>query len=1220
MRKHKRHYVRPVLYVSFLFSVYLAIHGCQHDLPGEDPGTLSMFVNQIPFAGLEGLTLHVIRTEAVHTTDLSVRGEIIVLGARRLDLELVGFPSITPKFAASWSGVPPGFILQLRFIVEGATITLQGVEHEVKMPSGQQTGFKVISAETLVEIIDQAETEITVQLDPDESLLNNRGQGFILKPVIKVLSGQVTSLPINLFRPDELIVLFQDTAGEQEMTDLIADADTEVIYRSPYSPFFQLRTLSGTTPDEARVVFKTSAIVVAVEKNAIGYDLGASFVFTDEDPAFDSQWYFENRNPPDTGGDISALEAWGITTGDHDVIIAALDSGFDITHDDIQGRIWVNPGEIADTSNDDDGNGFPDDVNGWNFVDTNNDIDDVHWLSHGTATGSVIAAKGNNLSHIAGVMFDVQLMPVKVSNVTMAGVEEPADVDEAISAWLFGMEYAVNNGAIITNTGLMWIVDSEKAVGYQAMFEDRVGAKGLHFFAAGNESLNIDNDPLFFFPAEMDIPNSIVVTASTPRDERLSGANVGHISVDLAAPGQYIYALSPNNFLSLGSGTSFASPIAAGVAGLVASIRADLRENPLELRSLVMDNVKSLSAFSKTVSGGRIDAFKAVKAALDEIVTTPPQTTLIHPNGLEKWLVGSRAVIRWIPRPGSLAKLKIEYSTDGGANFPNLVVASTPEKDGFFEWTVRGPNLPSKTVRIRLQQIVGDTAGTLVPIAESNADFTISSIVRIMPIGDSITFGNAQVWAPGIGRPCPISVSYSYRSELSSILKTLEEPPGTAFFDFVGTETARPLNDDPFDGDHYSAFARKVAHVVSDVVTPDTITEKLGILALRTPPDGTDEVPHIALIHFGTNDINTATPNFAAIRANLVLLINRLRAANPAMRILIARIIPRAPRFAAFPSVSAANIEGLNAQIAAIPNEVNVPPFTDYPVLLVDPNAHFDQWTLPDFSTWELEGYDQWITDGLHPSLEGDKVIAEKWFDGLAGVFTDLGGLLVDPPGLIQVDENGNKSFTIALRHKPASDVDVEVTWINGDTDLDVEDVEGVSPVDLTFTSADWFTPQTVVVTAADDADSINDSAIFTLTAVDSVTGQRWLAFVRAEEVEDDLLSLVVTIPGPPVGAGELGKPYDPLMVPTSGTAIFKVALSQPADVTVYVTAVVGLNDNPRLGILSGQQLDFVIADGTSSKDVTLHILPQIDSDLCRGFLVTATDLAPVEIMAKQGP
>ena len=139
---------------------------------------------------------------------------------------------------------------------------------------------------------------------------------------------------------------------------------------------------------------------------------------TPNDPLFSNLWGLHNTGQSVNGtsgtadADMDGQEAWDLSTGSNTVIIAVIDSGVDYNHPDLSGNIWVNSGEIAGNGVDDDGNGYVDDVRGWDFVDDDNNQIDV--VGHGTHVSGTIAAVGNNHIGISGVCWQAKIMPLRV--------------------------------------------------------------------------------------------------------------------------------------------------------------------------------------------------------------------------------------------------------------------------------------------------------------------------------------------------------------------------------------------------------------------------------------------------------------------------------------------------------------------------------------------------------------------------------------------------------------------------------------------------------------------------------------------------------------------------------------------------------------------------------------------------------------------------------------
>jgi len=249
------------------------------------------------------------------------------------------------------------------------------------------------------------------------------------------------------------------------------------------------------------------------------------------DPDFNMLWGLNNTGQTfgTVDADIDAPEAWDITTGSTNVIIAVIDTGVAYNHPDQNENIWVNTAEIAGNGIDDDGNGYIDDIYGWDFIDNDGYPEDYE--GHGTHVSGTIAAKGNDGIGMVGVMWSAKIMPIRFLGVSGAG-----DIGNAVEA----ITYAVNNGARIINAS--WGSGGYSLTLYYAI--DDAGSKDVLFVAAaGNEGKDSDSFP--FYPASFNLPNIISVAATDDDDNLAYFSNYGATSVDLAAPGVDIHSSIP---------------------------------------------------------------------------------------------------------------------------------------------------------------------------------------------------------------------------------------------------------------------------------------------------------------------------------------------------------------------------------------------------------------------------------------------------------------------------------------------------------------------------------------------------------------------------------------------------------------------------------------------------------------------------------------------------
>lgn len=340
------------------------------------------------------------------------------------------------------------------------------------------------------------------------------------------------------------------------------------------------------------------------------------------DPRFSEQWALQNTGQTGgaSGSDINAITAWGMSTGSDSIVVAVIDTGVDYTHPDLAQNIWTNPGEIAGNGIDDDGNGYIDDVHGYDFI--NNDNDPMDDNGHGTHCAGVIGAVGNNGVGISGVNQKVKIMPLKF-------LKKDGNGDTAAS--LNAIAYARKMGANVISCSWGGTARS------QALADAIAATNKLIVCAAGNSGTN--NDVIPHYPSGFDSSQIVAVAASDASDGIPSYSNYGQISVDVAAPGDWILSTYPTalgyQYIKM-KGTSMATPHVSGLAALLLSKNPAL--SPDQLKQLIISNVDQVPAFSgKTVSGGRIDAGKTLSAAgggpTPTPTTTPVSQIVALPNG-----------------------------------------------------------------------------------------------------------------------------------------------------------------------------------------------------------------------------------------------------------------------------------------------------------------------------------------------------------------------------------------------------------------------------------------------------------------------------------------------------------------------------------------------------------------------------------------------------------
>ncbi|RMD93346.1 MAG: T9SS C-terminal target domain-containing protein [Calditrichaeota bacterium] len=296
---------------------------------------------------------------------------------------------------------------------------------------------------------------------------------------------------------------------------------------------------------------------------------------------------------------IQATAAWDITQGDTSVVIAIVDTGVDWAHPDLEANIWHNPGEIPDNGIDDDGNGYVDDVLGWDFGDEDSDPANRSTSpvgSHGTEVAGTAAAVTNNSTGIAGIAFRCKIMPIKV-------ISDQASDQGQIFLGFEGIKYAADQGAQIINAswgGPRHSLFEQDIINYAR-------ARGsLVIASAGN-----GNNPGKIYPAAYS--GVLAVTATTKNDLKANFSTFGPW-VDLAAPGVSILTTTRDNHYRFVSGTSFSAPLASGVAALVKSLHPDWTAGEIgEQIRVSADNINGVNpAFQNMLGHGRLNALRAL--------------------------------------------------------------------------------------------------------------------------------------------------------------------------------------------------------------------------------------------------------------------------------------------------------------------------------------------------------------------------------------------------------------------------------------------------------------------------------------------------------------------------------------------------------------------------------------------------------------------------------
>jgi subtilisin family serine protease len=415
------------------------------------------------------------------------------------------------------------------------------------------------------------------------------------------------SWPATLFcrEPDraeyvsgEVLVQFRSGASE-----LLAQSTHGIVGSTPIKRFTHVNVNRVRIPDHWTVeetveFYRLDPGVEYVEPNYYRHATA-----TPNDVHFGLQWGMHNIGQ--SGGtedaDLDGPEAWDVETGNSSIVVAVLDTGVALDHEDLAGNLWMNNGEDwvdgspGNNGVDDDGNGRVDDYYGWDFANGDNDPDDDS-DGHGTHVAGIIAAEGNNGMGITGVCWRASLMSLKTHNAE--GIGLVSDEIEAI-------DYAIEKGAQVINASFGG--SSFSQLEYDAI--KRAGEAGV-LFVAGAGNLGTDNDTNPVYPASHDLDNIISVAASDQNDHLGGSSNYGIGSVDVAAPGVNVYSTTVGNSYQYRSGTSMAAAHVSGLASLIWS--EDFGMTCAQVKDRILNSVDFQNSLNGLLStGGRVNAYNA---------------------------------------------------------------------------------------------------------------------------------------------------------------------------------------------------------------------------------------------------------------------------------------------------------------------------------------------------------------------------------------------------------------------------------------------------------------------------------------------------------------------------------------------------------------------------------------------------------------------------------
>jgi len=437
--------------------------------------------------------------------------------------------------------------------------------------------------------------------------------------------------------------------------------------------------------EQVQAELEKSGLAAFVEKDYL-----AEGAAVPNDPSYASQWYLAK---------INASMAWDVSRGNSGEVVAVVDSGVDSTHPDLSGKLAA----------------------GWNFLAANEDTSDV--LGHGTAVAGAVAAMTDNLAGISGLAWNNRIMPLVVLN--SSNYASYSNIAAAII-------WAADHGARAINVS----IGGTSASSTLQSAVDYAWSKGAVVFASAMNSAT--STPAY--PAACD---KVVAVASTTESDTLASFSNYGTWIDVTAPGTSILTTRRGGDYSYWQGTSFSSPLVAGAAALMWSANPKL--SPSALVDLLRANTDDLGApgFDATYGYGRLNAYKAVQAALSSVSydTSPPSVAISYP-------ASGATVAGAIQVQGSatdnVAVTKVEFYVDGQLAGSSTLAAFS------FGWNTAAVSNGSHTLAVKAYDGAGNVGSASLQVNVNNAspaDTTPPTVAITSPANGSTVTGKVTIVA-----------------------------------------------------------------------------------------------------------------------------------------------------------------------------------------------------------------------------------------------------------------------------------------------------------------------------------------------------------------------------------------------------------------------------------------------------------------------------------------
>ncbi len=814
-----------------------------------------------------------------------------------------------------------------------------------------------------------------------------------------------------------------------------------------------------------------------------------------------------------------AEKAWrdGVI-GSSNVIVGVIDEGTQVKHPDLNDNIWTNPFEVPADGVDNDGNGYVDDINGWDFVNNDNSVYDAGQDAHGTHVSGTIGGEGGNGSGVVGVNWDVTIVPLK-----FLGVDGGTTTD-AVRAIDYLTDLKTRHGLNIVASNNSW-----GGGGYSQALHDAIlrAAKANILFvaAAGNDGLNGADYPAAYTTLDGTSTESaatyeavIAVAAINSSGALASFSNYNATSVDIGAPGEGIWSTIPSNSYASYSGTSMATPHVTGAVALYASLVPQGTSAATIRQAILSTATPTASLAGKVATGGRLNVYNAIRSAqsltLDRLVYGSPSTAAIsvantganaNPSVAETVIVTIRSTTEATPEQVTLTETGVNTGRFDGTI---AIAAGTPSANGILEVA---HNDTITAIYAGLGQTVTATVDAVAPalsglnivpkvsLAEirwtTNEASTTEVAYGLTSSNLNLTSRNLELVNSHLATLTGLTPSTTYFYELRSrdaAGNLVVSPVGS--FTTLATSPYLFVDDDM--GESYERFftaALNANNYVYDI---------WDVAAVGAGPSAADLDPYSIVVWNTGSDYNSASAGLsAADQAALTTYLNGggrlyLSGQDALYTGTSDTFRQNYLKVASYRDdvVSANHSEaGIAGNLVSFGMSLSLTKPSDYPSLYVDsvtPAAGAEGMFLHGVSgapsafssisyrgNYSAGGFGVVFTtfpfeavSATAANPNNQRTLMKRIFDFLDGTAVPVNINVGTPtPGSTTTEAGGSASFTVSLSAAPTANVTIPVSV--SDT------TEGrVNVTSLVFTTANWSTAQTVQVTGVDD--TIDDGNI----------------------------------------------------------------------------------------------------------------------------------------------